>query len=342
MTFILRRCVLLACVSALALATAACGSEEKKTAEDVPPDAIALLGDTEIPRADFDELMARAKKSYESQKRPFPKAGTPEYQDLKGRAVAFLVQRYEFRAEAEELGVEVTDADVDKKLEEIKKESFENDEKKFQQALKREGLTEEEARDAVRDNLLQEKLYEAVTKDVQVTDSDIAKYYEKNKAQFTQPARRNVRHIVVKNKARADELYGQLQDGANFASLAKQFSTDASTKKTGGKLPITKGSTAPPFDKAAFALATGEISKPVKTKFGWHIIEALSPVTQEKTTSLDKVEASIRQQLLQQKKNEALQKWLEGLKKKYGNEAVYAAGFEPPKAETTSTATTGS
>jgi foldase protein PrsA len=340
MLFTIRRFALLAAVSALALATGACGSEDKKTAEDVPSDAIALLGDTEIPRAEFDELMARAKQSYESQKRPFPKAGTPEYQDLKTRAVAFLVQRYEFRVEGEELAVEVTDEDVDKKLEDIKKESFGNSDKKFEQALKREGLTEGEARDEIRDNLLQEKLYEAVTKDVKVTDSDIEKYYDKNKAQFTQPARRNVRHILVKNKAKADELYGQLQDGANFASLAKQFSQDASTKKTGGKLPLTKGSAAPPFDKAAFALDSGEISKPVKTQFGWHIIEALSPVKQEKETPLAKVKESIRQQLLQQKKNEALEKWLEGLKKKYDNETVYAAGFRPPKAETTSTATT--
>ena len=333
---------------AFALGAAACGGDDEKTAQDVPSDAIALVGDTEVPRAEFDDLLERAEASYKANKRPFPKPGTPEYQDLKTRAVAFLVQRYQFRAEAEELGVEVTDEDVDKKLAEIRKESFGNDEKKFLQALKQEGLTEEEARREIRDNLLQEKLYEAVTKDVKVTDQEIERYYEKNKAQFTQPASRNVRHILIScdakkrpqcenAKARADNLYGQLQDGGSFASLAKQFSQDTSTKKTGGRLPITEGSTVPPFDKTAFSLDTGEISKPVKTQFGWHIIEALSPVKSKAVTPLAKVKSSIRQQLLQQERNKAANEWMNDLEKKYEDDITYAAGYSPPKTGTGTT-----
>jgi parvulin-like peptidyl-prolyl isomerase len=337
----LRYIVILGAVCALAVTASACGGDDERTPEDVPPEAIALVGDTEIPRSEFDELMARAKTNYETQKRPFPKAGTPEYQDLKTRAVAFLVQRHQMRLEAEELGVEVTDEDVDKKLAELKKTAFEDDEEKFQEALAREGLTEEKAREEIRDRLLQEQIYEKVTEDVEVTDEDVKSYYDKNKAQFTQAASRDVRHILVKNKARADEIYAQASNGGNFAALAKQHSQDQGTKKVGGKLPVTKGSTVPAFDKAAFSLDTGEISAPVKTTFGWHIIKADGPVKPEKATPLEEVQDQIRETLLREKRQAELDKWLKEIERKYERETVYAAGFEPPKTETgTETAAT--
>jgi foldase protein PrsA len=334
MDFPLRKPASLLAVCALAIGFAACGGDGEKSPGDVPPDAIALIGDTKVPKVEFDALLERAKTTYKAQKREFPKVGSPEYQDLKTRAVAFLVQRYEFRAEAEEMDIEITEEDVDKKLDELKKELFQGDEKKFQDALEKEGLTEEQARGEVRDRLVQEKIYEAVTKDAEVTDAEIGDYYEKNKAQFTQPASRDVRHILVKTSAKADELYNDLQNGASFPELAREFSQDTSTKAKGGKLPITKGSTEPPFEKAAFGLGKNEISKPVKTQFGWHVIQAVSPVKPEKVTPLDAVRDSIKQQLEQQKKNEAMQQWVRDLEKKYKDEIVYAAGFEPPKTDT--------
>ena len=335
MTLSVRHLLPFLAACALALGATACGGDdEPKTAEDVPPGAVALIGEDEIPRSEFDELMERAKTSYKSQERPFPKAGTPEYNDLKNRAVAFLVQRYQWRAEAEEMDVEASEEEVDKKLEELKKQSFGGDEKKFQEALKKEGLTEEQARAEVRDRVLQEKLYEKVTEEVEVTDKDVEAYYEKNKSQFSQPASREVRHILVKKKDKADQLYSQLQNGGNFAQLARQNSTDTTSAKQGGKIPVTKGSTVPPFDKVAFELDTGEVSKPVKTTFGWHIIKAESNVKPEQVQPIDKVRESIKTQLLQTKKNEELERWLKGLEKKYDEEIVYATGFEPPKAET--------
>jgi foldase protein PrsA len=340
MSSMLRKITSLLAVTTVVVGTAACGGEESRAPEDVPADAIALIGDTEVPRAEFDQLMERAEKSLKAQGRPFPKAGTPEYQDLKTRAVSFLVQRYRFREEAQELDIEVSNEDVDKELEKIRKESFGGSDKKLQEALKREGLTLEQAREELRDRLLQERLYERVTEDVEVTQEDIEAYYEKNKQQFSQPASRDVSHIILKTKAKADQVYAQLQGGANFATLAKQESTDKSTAKQGGKIPVTKGSTVPPFDKVAFELETGEVSKPVKTQFGWHIIKANADAKPEKATPLEKVEKSIQQQLETEKKNEALQKWLKSLEEKYEGETVFAAGFEPPKTDTSTTPST--
>jgi parvulin-like peptidyl-prolyl isomerase len=338
----LRNILLLIAVCAVAATASACGGgdDDQRTAEDVPPDAIALVDETSIPRAEFDELMKRAEANYKAQKRPFPKVGTPEYQDLKTRAVAFLVQRYQMRAEADELGVKVTDQDVDKKMEELKKEAFGGDEKKFQEALEREGLTEAQAREEIRDRVLQERLYEKVTEDVEVSDEDIQAYYDKNKQQFSQPATRDVRHILVKNKGRADTIHSQLENGGEFAALARQFSQDQGTKKVGGKLPVTKGSTVPAFDKVAFELDEGEVSEPVKTTFGWHIIKADGPVKPEKVTPLEEVKGQIKDNLLREKRQKELDKWLKDVERKYENATVYAAGFEPPKTETGTTAAT--
>ena len=109
-----------------------------------------------------------------------------------------------------------------------------------------------------------------------VGDDDIEEYYEKNKAQYSQPESRDVRHILVKTKAQADDLYTQLENGANFAALAKKFSEDTGSKANGGKLTISKGQTVAPFDQTAFLLKKNDISKPVKTEFGYHIIQPLS------------------------------------------------------------------
>ena len=321
------------------LAAAGCGGEEKTTPEDVPVDAVAVIGDTEIPRAEFNALMTRAEKSYKAQKQEFPKTGSPEYNDLKNRAVAYLVQQYRFRLAAEERGVEVTDEEVEKRLEKIKKESYGGSDKKLAAELKRLGLTEEQARDQIRDALLQEKLFKDVTKGIKVTEADIKRYYEKNKAQFTQPATREVRHILVKEKAKADEIYAQLRGGADFAKLAKQHSQDPGSKDKGGKYSAVQGQSVPEFDKVAFELETGELSKPVKTQFGWHIIEAISDVKAKTATPLEDVKASIRQQLLREKQNEAMTKWVKSLEKQYEDEIVYAVGYAPPKTGTGATTT---
>src|SRR5438105_4311207 len=103
----------------------------------------------------------------------------------------------------------------------------------------------------------------------------------------------------------------------DFAALAKKYSQDPGSKSAGGKLTISKGQTVPQFDKIAFSLKTNQLSKPVHTQYGWHVIQALSAIKPSKKTPLTQVKAAIKQQLLQQKKNDAMQKWLNGLDKEF-------------------------
>ena len=219
----------------------------------MPTDAVAVVDGQEIAKTDYDALIAQAKKSYKNQKRDFPKAGSQEFQTLKNQAVQFLVQREQFEQEAENLDVNVTDKQVDARLAQIQKQYFGGDKKKYEKQLKEQGLSDTQVRNDIRAQIVSEKIFAKVTKDVKVTDKQIEDYYNKNKAQYSQPESRDVRHILVKTKAKADQLEAQLKAGASFAALAKKFSEDTGSKANGGKLTISKGQTVAPFDKVAFA-----------------------------------------------------------------------------------------
>jgi parvulin-like peptidyl-prolyl isomerase len=324
----MKRSVLLALIS-LALVAAGCGGGN--SVAKLGTDDVAVVGSKGIPKIQFQALMDRAKKSYETQKRPFPKPGTAEYESLKGQAIAFLLQRAEFEQEAESKGIDISDKQIDKRIAQLKKQFYGGSEKKYQDTLKQQGLSEEQARVEVRAALISEELFKKITQDVKVSDKEIKSYYDSHKSQYGQPESREVRHILVQKKALADQLYAQLKSGANFATLAKRYSKDPGSASNGGKLTVSKGQTVPEFDKTAFKLKKGQLSAPIKTQYGYHIIQAVSDVKPAQSTPLSKVKASIRQQLEQQQKNEAMTKWVETTKKHYcgGTRIKYQVGYQP-------------
>ncbi len=332
-----RLAILLCALVSFALAGCGGGSSD-----DVPPDAVAVVDGQEVAKSDYENLIAQAKKSYTNQKRVFPKAGSQEFQTLKNQAVQFLVQREQFEQEAESLDVNVTDKQVNARLAQIQKQYFGGDKKKYEKQLKEQGLSDTQVRNDIRAQVISEQIFAKVTKDVKVTDKQIEDYYNKNKAQYSQPESRDVRHILVKNKAKANDIYNQLKAGGDFAALAKKFSEDTGSKANGGKLTISKGQTVAPFDKEAFRLKKNAISQPVKTEFGYHIIQPLGDTKPAKVTPLKDVKESIKQQLAQTKKNESMTKWVDDLKKDYEDKISYAVGFSPPPGATGTTTTTNS
>ena len=333
----MKRSLLLAAaaLAAVTLVAAGCGDTD-----EVPADAVAVVDGTTITKASLEELLARAKKSYTAQKRDFPKAGTAEYQTLQNQAVAYLVQREEYANEADELGIKVSDEEITKKVDEVKKQYFENDQKKFEAGLKQQGYTVEALREDLVSQLISQKIYESLTKSVKVSDAELQKYYDENKTQYSVAESRAVRHILVKTKAEADAIHSQLESGADFAKLAKENSLDPGSKDQGGKLTVSRGQTVAPFDKAAFSLETNELSDPVKTEFGYHLIQPLAAVKAGSVTPFAEVKAQIRTQLAEERKNKAVSDWATEIEKKYKDKVTYAAGFQPPDTSTTEEETT--
>jgi parvulin-like peptidyl-prolyl isomerase len=339
--FSMRRLVLFGFAS-LALLVAACGGTTSAT---LGSGDVAVVGGQQISKEQFRQLMDRAQKSYDAQKRTFPKPGSTEYEQLKGQAITFLVQQAEVEEQAKKLGIDISDDKVNQEIARYKKQFYGGSDARYEKAVKQQGLTDQQAQDAIRQQLISQALFKKVTGDVKVSDSDIKTYYNTHKTQYVQPQTREVRHILVTKKALADSLYQQLKNGGNFAKLAKQYSKDPGSAANGGKLTVSKGQTVPQFDKTAFSLKTGQISQPVHTQYGYHIIQALSGVKAASTTSLDKVKSSIRQQLEQQKKNDKITKWLEDTKKSYCSGKIkYQIGYQPnpdPCASLTAATTTG-
>jgi parvulin-like peptidyl-prolyl isomerase len=320
------------------LLVAGCGGG---SSQSVPNDAVAVVSGSPITKVQFASLIASAKASYLARKTPFPKAGTAAYKSLQDQAITYLVQESELEQQAKDMGIVITDQQVQTRLTAIKKQYFGGSETKYQAQLKAQGLTEPELLRELKAQILSEKLYAKITSSVKVSDAAVAAYYAAHKSTYSTAASRTVRHILVNNKALADQLETQLKNGASFAVLAKKYSKDPGSAAKGGKLTVTKGQTVPQFDKAAFSLKTGQTSAPVHSQYGWHIIQALTPITAAKVTPLKSVENSIRAQLLQSKKTTTMTNWVNGIKKQYAKKVAYQAGYTPAATSTTATTTTG-
>ncbi len=337
----LRKTLFLVPLAALAGLATACGGSDSG---DVPSNAVAVIDqcDASVTKNDFSQVVNQAKTNYKKNKQKFPEAGSSEYRAVQNQIVSYLVLREGYICEGEQLDLKVSDDEIDKRLDELVQQYYKGDESKFKKALEDQGVAEEQLRKEITMQLFQRKIFDNVTSDAKVTDKEIEDYYKKNKEQYTNAATRTVRHILVKSQARADELRAQLQNGADFAALAKKNSTDPGSKKNGGKLELAQGQTVPAFDKVAFKLKKGELSQPVKTQFGWHIIRAETPVKAADTQTLAEVRNSIREIIVQSKKTEQGQKWSEDFRKRLQEKGTvdYQVGYEPPKTQTGATATT--
>ena len=330
------RIVVAALVALVVLVATACGGSD----QSVPDDAVAVVDGVPVTKTDLEGLLARAKATYKTQKRAFPKAGTTEFQSLQTQAVAFLVQRAEYDNRASELKLTVTDKEIDARIEQVKKQSFGGSQAKLDKQLKQQGYTKESLRADIKAQLLSEKIYDAVTKDAKVSDADIAKYYQQNKSQYSQAESRDVRHILVKTKVQANKIYDELKAGGNFAALAKKYSTDPGSKDNGGKLTIIRGQTVAPFDTTAFLLSTNQISRPIKTQYGYHVIQPISEVKPAKVTPLKDAKPAIQATLLDKAKTDAITKWTADTKSYFAKKVSYATGYAPPAAATDSATTT--
>jgi foldase protein PrsA len=204
-------------------------------------------------------------------------------------------------------------------------------EARFRAALAQQGLTEARLRARIRQQLLGAALAPRLSAKASVSDAEVERYYQSHRSGYERPARRRVRHILVRTREQADELERKLRAGADFAALARRYSVDPGTATAGGELAggIVQGQTLPAFDRVAFSLKTHAISAPVHTPSGWEIVQATSDVTPRTTTPLSSVRPTIEAVLLAAKRENALPEWVDETRAAYAERVVYAPGFGP-------------
>ena len=264
----------------------------------------------------------------------------PQYQATVQQIMPQLVSIEIAKAYAQEHDITVSDKEVDQELAKLKEQVGDqarssgqdvSNQEAYEQALKQNNITEDQLREDIRENLPVQEVQERVTGDAEPSDKEIQNYYEKNKeAQFTTPEQRCVRHILFNKdqKEKAEDVKQQLENGGDFAKLAKENSQDPGSAENGGDLGcLGKGETVPEFEQAAFGAEQGEIVGPVKTEFGYHILQ-VTYVKPEQTRSLQEVESQIRSQLATQKQSEAFNKWIEEQKKE--RDVKYLKDYQPP------------
>ncbi|TNF53960.1 hypothetical protein EP227_05100 [bacterium] len=149
-------------------------------------------------------------------------------------------------------------------------------------------------------------------------DKEIRDFYEKHSDTYKLGDQVRAQHILVDTEEEADEILQKILKGEDFEELAKSFSKDQSTAVKGGDLGFFgKGRMVPEFEQAAFSLKVGEVSEPVQTKFGYHIIKGLE-IKEGEQREFDEVKSIVERRLKAEKQKSLFDTYIESLKGKAG------------------------
>jgi foldase protein PrsA len=342
MTHAFKKSILALAAAALGVAAfAGCGN-------DVPAGAVAKVGDATITQDEFDKWLATAAKGNaqggaaavpdppdytkcvaakaktpvpKGQKKPsddaLKKQCKSEYDALKKEVMQFLIQAEWVQQEAADQNIKVSDAQVKKSFEDQKKQAFPN-EKQYKQFLATNGMSEEDILFRVKLDQLQQKLTQKVTEDAKkVSDEDIEAYYEKNKKRFAQPERRDLRVVLTKTEAKANQAKQALASGQPFKKVVKQYSIDEASKSQAGLLPaVSEGQQEKAFDQAIFDAKKGNLEGPVKTQFGWYVFK-VEKVTKASQQTLEQSKETIKNLLRSQRQQKALDEFIKSFREDY-------------------------
>ena len=330
--------VVVMAVALLALAgCAGCSAAQPAANVDSGAKKIVTFDGGSVTQGELQEQLDRFSKQSGAGKLEL---GTPQYKAALQQVIPQVVGLEIARTYAKEQNITVSDKEVNQEIEKIKDQIYAqaqqagektiSRDEAFKQALKQAGFSEKQLRSDIRDQLPLQKVQKQVSGNPQPTQKDIQAYYDKNKdLQFTTPEQRCLSHILFNKdqKQKAEEVKQQLQNGGDFAKLAKEYSQDPGSKDKGGDLGCQpKGSFVPAFEEAAFGAKQGEIVGPVKTEFGYHIIK-VNKIEAGGATPLKEVEPQIKDQIAQQEQATKFKKWLEEQKKE--RNIKYLPGYDP-------------
>lgn len=259
---------------------------------------------------------------------------------LRKEAMDLVIEQVLVKQAAEREGIEADPGDVDRSVEELRSAFI--TELSYTLKLQGEGYTEESYREHVA-NMMASKIYlDRIRADAaDVSDTELERYYRDNEYRLTFPEQVRVRHILLTWKPmgtpddraairkQMEPILERAREGEDFAALAREFSDDYATKNFGGDTGLFhRGQMAPQFEEVAFALEPGEISDPVETVFGVHILR-LEERREERLVPLDEVREQLRDHVREEKMEAAVRARIDELRAAADVEVLIA--IDPPR-----------
>lgn len=312
-------------------------SEEAQTEEQTTPvetegeatpiesgdaaEAVAVVNGIPIERSRFESTIAQSEAQAAQQGQQI----TPERRSqLREQILERLIEEELLYQQSIKEDIEVSEEEIANQLERTRA-NFPNEEQ-FQAALSQAGLTVEDLEEQVRRSLAINRLIaQEVGQNFEVTNEEAQAFYDENPQFFQQSEQVEARHILVSTEGvegeeamteareRAEDIKERLEGGADFETLAEEESDGPSASRGGNLGTFGRGQMVPPFEEAAFNLDVGEISDVVETRFGFHIIQVTNK-SESGTQAYADAKPQIDQYLSQQKRGEAIQAYLDGLK----------------------------
>ncbi|MEK3989083.1 peptidylprolyl isomerase [Robertmurraya sp. FSL R5-0851] len=227
-------------------------------------------------------------------------------------ALDVLITNKLIELEADKQKLTVSDEEVDEELATLA-ESY-GGETALEEAVVASGSTMDDVRDDIISYIKTEKLLEPR---IEITDEELQTYFDENKDTFATAEQVQASHILVADEATANEVKSKLDAGEDFSELAKEYSTDTTTAESGGDLGyFSSGDMVAEFEEVAFALGVDEISAPVKTDYGYHIIKVVDH-QEAKEANFEDSKEEISDTLMNDKMSTEYTVWLEELKEEY-------------------------
>lgn len=311
-------------LAALSMSMVACGSSKANTesvTNENRGEVIAKVNDVSIYKADLDAQMAQMDYYMQIYYGPDYKNNAEvmaQYYDYRENVVNSLVEGEVLVLKAKEnKEINVTEQEVEDELE-VTKSSFASEDE-FNTALEQSGMVLEDLKANIAKNIYVNKLIEYYANKAEVTDEEINEYYDTNIASYTTKAGANISHILVDSKEKANEVLEKYKAGTSFEDLAAEYGTDGTATQGGslGYIPYETNEFDADFMAGAQLVGEGEVSDPVETQFGWHLIKADGIQKEDKVQSLDEVKEDIKSEIAYSKATEELTSLLEDWKKDY-------------------------
>jgi parvulin-like peptidyl-prolyl isomerase len=300
----------------------------------VPSDDVAVVQDapaglSPISKADFNRALLQTAASQSIKKIPAP--GSAQYEQLKTGAMNSLLDAVWIQGEAADLGQTATPTEIASLLKQTISQNFKTP-GEFAKFRKQAHFTQADIRTRIRLQILSNKIQAEVLKGLaKASPSQIEDYYKEAKSQFQQPASRDVRLVLNKDKAKVEQAKAALETDSSDASwkkVAAEFSTDPSSKSNGGLRPsLTEGLVEQPLDKEIFSAQQGQISDLVHTPLGYYVFEVVK-ITPSRTVPLNRAtRAQIGNQLNQQAQQSAFSNFVDDFGSKWRARTFCASDY---------------